>query len=337
MTASIPQFGIQVWDDAVTNVRRIREETDRPGRRLILAGGCFLAVVALALFAVSLRAQYNYIFAIKAEAWASYIEAGALDAVMVVFSLLAMGLALAGQSATIERALIVLCSLGSAAMNYGAADSHSLRSVAAYVMPAILFAITVDRVIAVIKRHVLGKEDERSPWGAIIRAVLFVPRVIALIVLYFLRLILAPWSTITGARRWVLNSTPLPAAPAAVVLSAVPDTDSAETGERELEAPDRKALPPGSCIAELDSGEPCGRVRPCTRHEPEITLPDENKTQHMRRLYRDHPQSGDRSAVGPVAKELNRYVGTSDGNARNIIYAYLAELDAAQAEEKGVA
>lgn len=335
MTASIPHLGIQVWDDAVTNVRRIREETDRPGRRLILAGGCFLAVVALALFAVSLRAQYNYIFAIKAEAWASYIEAGSLDAVMVVFSLLAMGLALAGQSATIERALIVLCSLGSAAMNYGAADSHSLRSVAAYVMPAILFAITVDRVIAVIKRHVLGKEDERSPWGAIIRAVLFVPRIIALIVLYFLRLILAPWSTITGARRWVLNSTPLPAAPAAVVLSAVPDDGADE--ERELEAPGRKALPPGSCIAELDSGEPCGRVRPCTRHEPEISLPDENKTQYMRRLYRGHPLFGDRSAVGPAAKELNRYVGTSDGNARNIIYAYLAELDAAQADEKGVA
>ncbi len=91
---------------------------------------------------------------------------------MIIFSLLALGLARGGQSARVERALILACALGSAAMNYAAADVSSARSVAAYVMPPVFLAIVTDRVIAVVRRHVLGMEAERSAWAALGRAAL---------------------------------------------------------------------------------------------------------------------------------------------------------------------
>ena len=123
---------------------------------------------------MSLAAQYQYIFHAKHQSWPAVIEAVALDAGMVIFSLLALGLARGRQAAPIERTLIVACALGSAAMNYGAADVTSARSVAAYVMPPVFLAIVTDRVIAVVRRHVLGMDGERSAWAALGRAALVV-------------------------------------------------------------------------------------------------------------------------------------------------------------------
>jgi hypothetical protein len=323
VTVSIPS--IQVWDDAVANVRRVSEEAKRPGRRLIAAAAAGLGLLDAGLFAVSLRAQYSYIFHAKGQSWPSVIEAAALDAGMVIFSLLALGLALAGQSSRIERALIVLCAVGSAGMNYAAADVSSIRSVAAYVMPSIFLAIVTDRVIAVVRRHVLGLEAEQSAWGTIGRALLAVPLLAARVVLYVLRLVLAPWSTVKGMRRWVLESTPLPAGPARTAVTVQAETVSHEADAGELDTPDRRALPPGSCIAASDSGEVCGRVRPCTRHEPEVSIPGETKKAHLIRLYRDHPRYGDRAWASRAATELAGHVQLSPGTARNNVNEYLDE------------
>src|SRR5256886_12783282 len=93
------------------------------------------------------------------------IEAASLDLGMAIFTLLALGLAVAGQAARIERALIVACAAGSAAQNYAAADVTSPRSVAAYVAPSLFLALVVDRVVAVVRRDVLGG-GERAVWGA---------------------------------------------------------------------------------------------------------------------------------------------------------------------------
>ena len=122
---------------------------------------------------------------------------------MTIFSLLALGLARAGQSARIERALVIACALGSAAMNYAAADDGSPRSVAAYVMPPVFLAVVVDRVVAVVRRHVLG-DSERSAWTGFGR-----------VALYVLRFVLAMPSTAKGLRRQVLILAPLPARGAA--------------------------------------------------------------------------------------------------------------------------
>jgi hypothetical protein len=262
------------------------------------------------LFGVSLAAQYRYILHAKHQVTASMVEALALDAGMIIFSLLALGLARAGQSARVERALILACAIGSAGMNYAAADVASPRSVAAYVMPPVFLAIVTDRVIAVVRRHMIG-DDERSAWAVLGRALAAALLGLGKAVLYGLRLALAPRSTLGGLRRCVLLATPLPAA-------------------SDLE-PERDALSPGSCAAKTGprSGDLCGQARPCTRHEPEVRLVGETKKAHLARLYADHPEHGVRAAVGRVAAQLASHTQLGAGTARAYIYRFLDEAEKA--------
>jgi hypothetical protein len=219
---------------AVTNVRKLAGRQSSPGQGLINTATVLLGLLDAALFAVSLAAQYQYIFHAKHQSWPAIIEALALDAGMIIFSLLALGLARAGKSARIERALIVVCAFGSAAMNYAAADVTSARSVAAYVMPPVFLAIVTDRVVAVVRRHVLG-DEERSAWAAVGRAAVAVLAVAGKAALYALRLVLAPRSTLSGLRWCVLLATPLPASalpsPASAALPSGLPTVGARPGE----------------------------------------------------------------------------------------------------------
>jgi hypothetical protein len=214
----------------VTNLTRKIGGRAHPGRGLINAAAVLLGLLDAGLFAVSLAAQYQYIFHAKHQSWPAVIEAVALDAGMVIFSLLALGLARGRQAAPVERALIVVCAFGSAAMNYGAADVSSARSVAAYVMPPVFLAIVTDRVIATFRRHMLGMEAERSAWAVIGRAVLAVLAAAGKAVLYMLRLVLAPRSTLSGARSLVLLATPLPGAHALAQERAQVDAARAALG-----------------------------------------------------------------------------------------------------------
>ena len=200
-------------EHVITNVRRLAGADRAPGSALVSAAAILLGLLAAGLFVVSLTAQYRYVFAVKHQPAPSAIEAIGLDAGMTIFSLLALGLAMAGQSARIERALIVVCALASAAQNYAAADVTSPRSVAAYVMPPLFLALVVDRVVAVVRRHVLG-DAGRSVWATAGRALAATARGLGLVLLYLLRFVLAPPSTGAGLRRWVLVLTPLPAAEA---------------------------------------------------------------------------------------------------------------------------
>jgi len=195
----------------ITNVRRIAGAERTPGSALVSAATVLLALLAAGLFVVTLNAQYKYVFAAKGQAIPSMIEAAALDLGMAIFALLALGLAMAGQAAKIERALIVACAAGSAAQNYAAADVTSPRSVAAYVAPSLFLALVVDRVVAVVRRHVLG-DAERSVWATAGRGAGRLVKGLGLVLLYLLRLVLAPPSTSAGLRRIVLNAAPLPGA-----------------------------------------------------------------------------------------------------------------------------
>jgi hypothetical protein len=223
---------------AVTNVRRIAGAERTPGSRLILAATMLLALLAAGLYVVSLQAQYRYVFTVKHESAVSVIEAISLDAGMTVFALLALGLAMAGQSARIERAAVVACALASAGMNYAAASVTSPRSVVAFVMPPIFLALAVDRVVAVVRRHVMG-DAERSAWSALGRFAAF----LGMAALYVLRFVLAPPSTAGGLRRWVLVLTPLPAAelPAAGAVLEITPTVPEVAEPAELEGATKKA------------------------------------------------------------------------------------------------
>jgi hypothetical protein len=311
-------------DRVITNVRRLAGGEARPGRALVNTATILLGLLAAGLFGVSLAAQYQYILRAKHhQVTASAVEALALDAGMIIFSLLALGLARAGQSARIERALILACAFGSAAMNYAAADVISPRSVAAYVMPPVFLAVVTDRVIAVVRRHMLG-EEERSAWAVLGRAALAVLGWSGRVVLYGLRLVLAPKSTFGGLRRCVLLATPLPAAPMA---------------QGALPPPLEDPLPPARCM--VSTGErhgwdlPCGKPLPCPDHPPVLARePGESKKSHLARLYRRHPAYGDRGQASRAAGQLAGPADLSPGTARAYIYQF---LDAAEAAREGAA
>ena len=189
----------------------LAEAVRRPGARLIWASTAGLAVLALATFYVSFRAQFTFMYAVKHQDLPALIEALIADVAMVTCSLLALGMACAGQSAKVARLLVVVFAGLSAGMNYLAADVTSFRSVAVYVMPPVVFAVCTDQTVAVIRRHGLGIAED-SAWTVLGRLVLAAARLAGIILLYSLRFILAPAETATGLRRMVLDAAPLPGA-----------------------------------------------------------------------------------------------------------------------------
>jgi hypothetical protein len=271
----------------VTNVRRIAGADRAPGSALVAAATILLGLLAAGLFVVSLTAQYRYVFAVKHQSLPSAIEAVGLDAGMTVFSLLALGLAMAGQSAGIERALIVVCAVASAGQNYAAADVTSPRSVAAYVMPPLFLALVVDRVVAVVRRYVLGGA-ERSVWATAGRGAAVLAKALGVVLLYVLRFALAPPSTGMGLRRLVLAAAPLPA------------------------APPRQVLPPVE-------------VPPPVAEPPELA--GASKKARLAWWYERDEGYGDRAATAAAAKRLALVVDLSEGTARAYIGAILTDLE----------
>jgi hypothetical protein len=264
--------------------RRRREPGERrPGSRLIASGGVLLFLLGAGLLAVSYAAQYRYVLDQRHQVAASLIEAGALDVGLVIFSLLALGLARAGLPAKVERVLIVACAAGSALMNYAAADIASPRSVLAFCMPPVFLAVVVDRVAATTRRHVLGMRDGRSPWAAF-----------GIVVLYLLRFVLAAPSTCSGLRRAILAATPLP--PGAQAALPVASQGTA-VGADLLATPRRSSRP--SC--------------------PRGT----SKKAALLNRYREHEGYGDRSRVSPIAAELGPQAGLQAGTARTYLYEHL--------------
>jgi hypothetical protein len=198
------------WQRRPRRPRRERREV-RPGSRLIGTGGVLLFLLGSGLLAVSFAAQYAYVLHERHQHIASLIEAGALDVGLMIFSLLALGLARAGLSAKIERAAVIACATGSAVMNYAAADVTSPRSVLAYCMPPVFLAFVVDRVVRTIQRHVLGMSEARSPWAVFANAVRRITRFWVLSVLYVLRFLVDCRATCAGIKQAIVNATPLPA------------------------------------------------------------------------------------------------------------------------------
>ena len=294
-------------DWAVTNIRKLAGRQPRPGEGLINTATVLLGLLDGALFAVSLAAQYQYIFRAKHQSWPAIIEAVALDAGMIVFSLLALGLARAGQSARIERALIVVCALGSAAMNYAAADVTSARSVAAYVMPPVFLAIVTDRVVAVVRRHVLGMMRSGRP-GQLSAA----PRSRSWPSperwsLYGLRLVLAPGSTVSGLRR--VRSAGHPAARRGP--SHAGSRGAAARFVHGRSSPRlRGAVRPGPAVLTARAGGP-----PSRRDQEGPSPPPLRRPPRARRPV----------GRGRVAAQLAKYAQLGEGTARAYLYELLAD------------
>jgi hypothetical protein len=280
----------------ITNVRKIagRDRPPRPaGSVLITASTVLLAVLGAGCFYVSWWGQYLFIFAAKQQAVPAQIQAGMLDAGMVILSGLSLGLARQGKPSRAERVLIQLCAAGSAAMNYLAADDASPRSVIVFTAAPVFAAIITDRVVSVVRRHALGIGEE-SAWRGLGRAVAGLVRVTGLLALYWLRFVLAPRETACGVRRMVLDAAPLPGA---VTVTAEPVTG-------------RGTVP----IA----------LAPDREHQDEEPPAFGSKREAFEWHYRRHPQFGDRAAMSQVARLVGERVGLQWGTARTYASAILA-------------
>jgi hypothetical protein len=169
----------------------------KPGRVLIWVAALLLLGLAAAQGYVSFRAQFAYIDAAKHARVPSILEALGLDTGAVIFALLGLAHARMGRPARIERILNVACALGSATMNLLGADLGSPRSVAVYILPAVLYAACSDRLIATAA--IAGGVPEVSVW-----------RFLGTALLYGLRAVVALPSTAKGLRVRLLEATPLP-------------------------------------------------------------------------------------------------------------------------------
>jgi hypothetical protein len=280
-----------------------------PGSRVIAFATWLLALLGAGLMYVSFDAQYQFILAQKGVLGASLIEAAMLDAGMVILSALGIGLAQAGKPSGSVRILIMICAGASAGMNFAAADPASWRSVAAYVAAPVFLAVITDRVIAVIRQHVLPLDAE-SAWTPLGRAAVIMLRLAGVVGLYLLRTMLAPSGTLRGLRQMVLDATPVPEM-----------TDIRRAGGELL-----PCLAHDHEIPDDGSGQP-----PQDKHAPQVSADADDhgagqpvtgfgtKKAAFLSRYRAHPEYGNRSAAGRVAAELAPLAGLQVGTGRTYI------------------
>jgi hypothetical protein len=286
----------------ITNIRRLAGSERPPGSMLITAATWLLAILDAGLLYVSFDAQYRYIFEVKNAKAPAMIEAAMLDAGMIILSALGIGLAMRGKSSKTERFLIMICSAASAGMNFAAANSGSWRSVIAYTAAPVFLAIITDRVISVIRRHVLP-EDAETAWAWLGRAIIRATRLAAMVALYVLRTVLAPKETARGLRRMVLDAAPVPG-----VIEVTTDPAIEGAGEPEDQANERHG--------EEGNGQ-------APENEPEFAT---KKAAFLAR-YRGHPLYGVREPAGKVASELAPVVGLQAGTGRTYIAEELKRLE----------
>jgi len=165
-----------------------------------------LAVLAVAAAVVSWDAQYVLVRSVKHNPAVAAIEAGIPDIGALIFATLGIALALHARRAIRARVLNVACVGISLAMN-SLASAPGWRDVAIWVMPSAVYAVASDSLIAVVRAWVIARakhtgqalaDDEPTPIA-----------IIGASVLWLIRLAIAPASTITGFRRWVLDECPV--------------------------------------------------------------------------------------------------------------------------------
>ncbi len=164
-----------------------------------------LGVLAAAAAVVSFAAQYQMVLTYKGVRVIAALEAGIPDVSAVVFASLGIALALHGKRAIRARLLNVGAVATSIGMNWLAA-APGWRGLAIWVMPPVAYALASDTAIGVIRAWAIARarelredlaEDEATPLV-----------MLGALCLWLLRLALAPWSTLAGFRRWVIEDVP---------------------------------------------------------------------------------------------------------------------------------
>jgi hypothetical protein len=213
---------------------------DRPGIWLY-AAAAGLCVLAGAAAAVSFTAQYRLVYAARRLAVAAGLEAAIPDAAALVFACLGIALALHGRRAIRARALNAASAGASVFMNAIAA-APGWRDLAVWAMPPVAYALASDTLIGVIRTWVLARDQDPGNLAGEVTLLAMAGGVL----LWLLRLSMAPASTLAGFRTWVLEECPVApgrraagrpqaapvAAPAAVVRRGTAAVRSRGSGPR---------------------------------------------------------------------------------------------------------
>src|SRR5271165_5002277 len=178
---------------------------DRSGLwlRNAAAGLCVLAAAAAA---VSFTAQYRMVDAARRLPVVAALEASIPDAAALVFACLAVALALHGRRAIRPRALN-LAAVGTSVFMNAIAAAPGWRNLAIWAMPPIAYALASDTLVGVVRAWALARHRELDVTLAAEEATPLA--IVGGLILWLLRLALAPASTLAGFRAWVLEECPV--------------------------------------------------------------------------------------------------------------------------------
>jgi hypothetical protein len=166
-----------------------------------------VGLVAVAAAVVSYEAQWRLVYRDKHELDISYVQAAIPDLGSLVFACFGIALALHGKRAIRARLLNLLCVGISITMNALAAGP-GWTGLAVWVMAPVIYALASDTLIGVIRAYVIARH--RQLGEALADDGLTPLHLAGAVVLWLLRLALAPPSTLKGFHGWVKS---LPAAP----------------------------------------------------------------------------------------------------------------------------
>jgi hypothetical protein len=181
---------------------RVRQQ--RTGRGWLVAATVALALLAAAAAVVSWDAQYVMVASARHARVIAALEAGIPDAGAAVFAALGIAVALHGRRAMRPRVLNLACVGLSLTMN-GMAAGPGWRDAAIWVMPAAVYALASDTLIAVVRAHAIAR---MRTTGDVLAGDDATPLVVAgHVLLWLMRLLVAPASTLAGFRRWLISET----------------------------------------------------------------------------------------------------------------------------------
>ena len=167
------------------------------------AGLCLLAAAAAV---VSFTAQYRMVDATRRLPVVAGLEAAIPDAAALVFACLGIALALHGRRAIRARILNV-ASVGTSVFMNVIAAAPGWRNLAIWAMPPIAYALASDTLISVVRTWALARHQHLDP--ALADDTPTPLAILGGLILWLLRLAMAPASTLAGFRAWVLAECPV--------------------------------------------------------------------------------------------------------------------------------
>jgi len=163
-----------------------------------------LCVLAAAAATVSFTAQYRMVYTTRHLTVVAALEAAIPDAAALVFASLGVALALHGRRAIRARTLN-LASVGTSVFMNTIAAAPGWRNLAIWAMPPVAYALASDTLI-VVRAWTLARHHDLT--GPLANDTATPLAAAGGLILWLLRLSLAPISTLAGFRAWVLSECP---------------------------------------------------------------------------------------------------------------------------------